>query len=899
MLTKALNSKANIKQFSAADLPFNPKQPVIQRYEATSTSGQTVINLPFSVDMNAKENFQLFVNGALLREGSSNDFQFTAIDTNHMSSQVTLNYGLLANLNIIAVKMGLKKESEFLQDNRFVDLYEGLDAGLQPFVSTSAVLTSTTTTGTPAAGQFYSSILNRASIPDLTQDLKARMGFERVMFQQMYEVQNEIGPSNQRIFALTNDRFGLVRFVGNYETMPPGTVGGFTDYGVGVNPATADGTDYMEVTFYGTGFNLLTSNFNGRDIRYTINGGVESSNILSGTYNGVIAGRKYSSNTVIPIVSGLTLGLYTIKIRNAASNVLLLHGYEVQNVSSSLRINPGIAYRAGKKITLASQYLNAYNTTFESGTLGTGGGRVIAYLKSDGTVAKSVTPSNFSPLYLSSANHANEEVIRSFYPREFGSGRTDDFSTLGTSASSRSFTLEDGTHTLCANTVGFNSATVLGETTEGLALGASGFAWQFTFVGTGLDMVMRVGAGSGGSSTFYIDGVSIGNPTLVAGTTRTYKICSGLVYGTHTVRWTNDSLSVGPHALMEFKVYGPKKPSVPSGAVEIADFNILANYSQNATAGLSTIGTGVIRKANWREFTYGGSGWSLASFDTTNNIHFVEIFTSTSGDYFEYTFFGTGFEFRSVAASNKSNNNTVTLNGLTANTTNFPTMSSAVYGGFSFNSSTGIFNQNNGSLIIGSGLSISNLPLGLYKVRFTNNTANQLSIETMDIITPIHITDNASFANLQAITPIAQGLLDLRNFSPVPNLDSKKMNWNQVLDIGLGNFTSTSSGFVAVPRLKTTIKTSGNPLRISYGVALEGTATAARVRVFINGIDVEKASSQRGSTPGETTSRTFIVPVKAGVHVVQVYIQASSGGSTVTVYSDSVQGSYLTVEEMK
>ena len=80
-VTKLLSSKANIKQYSNADLPIQPKQPVIARYQADSTASQTVINLPFQVDtLNAQDNFFVAVDGKVLTLGSSADYTMTAVD---------------------------------------------------------------------------------------------------------------------------------------------------------------------------------------------------------------------------------------------------------------------------------------------------------------------------------------------------------------------------------------------------------------------------------------------------------------------------------------------------------------------------------------------------------------------------------------------------------------------------------------------------------------------------------------------------------------------------------------------------------------------------------------------------------------------------------------------------
>jgi hypothetical protein len=123
MLTQSVNSKSNIKKSTNSDLPFSPAFPIAARYEATSTTSQTIINMSFTVDQSNKDAFCLYIDGKLLRDGASNDYLFTAVASDNTSSQVTLNLAISASLNIIAIKLSVKKELEFQTDNRFVTLY--------------------------------------------------------------------------------------------------------------------------------------------------------------------------------------------------------------------------------------------------------------------------------------------------------------------------------------------------------------------------------------------------------------------------------------------------------------------------------------------------------------------------------------------------------------------------------------------------------------------------------------------------------------------------------------------------------------------------------------------------------------------------------------------------------
>ncbi|MCX9024603.1 MAG: hypothetical protein OIN85_00740 [Candidatus Methanoperedens sp.] len=110
-ITKSVNSRANAKQLTGSDVPQFPTNLVTNKYTATSTSSQTIINLSFAVDQANKNNFVLIINGKVLSEGASNDFTFTNVQPNNTSSQVTLTAALSAGLNIIALNLGVAQSN--------------------------------------------------------------------------------------------------------------------------------------------------------------------------------------------------------------------------------------------------------------------------------------------------------------------------------------------------------------------------------------------------------------------------------------------------------------------------------------------------------------------------------------------------------------------------------------------------------------------------------------------------------------------------------------------------------------------------------------------------------------------------------------------------------------------
>lgn len=762
-----------------------------------------------------------------------------------------------------------------------ISLRGAFGAGFQNFVDTQNILVATTSTGAPAAGSFYSTILNRKSIVDLSQDLKARMGIERIATQYAVQLQDEFGTNGEPVYSLLNDVKGLVRFVGNWSSVNNAS-------GIGVFTNTVN--DYVEITFYGTGLNLLAyTDSNNSDYRVSVDGGTEGSNIFPTGKSAILANRNSTINAIVPAVSGLTLGVHTVKIR-LASIALSMCGFEVLNQSSTIKLNPGSSYVSGKKLTLSSQQSLAYDSSFESGTLGTRGGRVLIYQKADGSIAKAVNPGG-SQLNLSSANHSNEEVIRTYSHREFGAGRSDDFS-YNSAAVARAFTLDDGTTSLAATSDIIFQPTV----PEGIFNNSvSGFI-TFTFVGTGLDVLNKSLGTVAYTLNIAVDGTNIGTGLTGAslGTSGNWlKIVSGLPYGTHSVRFTVTGNTGFAFIIAGFKTYGPKKPSLPSGAIELADYNLMANFVANSTAGTDTISTGILRKQSLREFTYvngtgGSADWAVA-FNAGNGALYGQLFTDRLNASSSYTFFGTGFDFRFDAGNNRSANISVTLNGSAATVGNFPSLVSSVYGtGVAF--SSGTLDMLDASGQSGSGLVISGLPLGTYTVKFNNNSAGAFIIaNSIDIITPIHSTSSNSYANIQNALPIGScGISDNRKITPVKEIIGSKKPWSQAIGV-VSSPSTTSTVFIPMPDMSIDIETTGGDLDINYSILglLNTTSVNLWLKIYVDGVPVgaDRAMVSAVANLGATVSDTIMVPVSPGKHQVVLYWRVDS--ATGTTYSIS------------
>lgn len=865
-ITQSLNSKANIKKPSNQDLPFSTQQPIIASYYGVSTLGQTVINLSFSVDTTVSDIFWLFVDGKKLTLGSSNDYTFTSVGSDLTTTQVTLNSPITNNLNIQAYKLGLKSETEFNMDNRFVQLYAYESAGFQGFVSqTNTVNVATTATGSPVAGTFYSSITNRAPMIDLSQDMKARMGVERIITQSVYQLQNEFGPNGEPVFANANDVFGQIRFVG------PGWVNQTDLSGVRPISGSTASLDYIEVTFYGTGLNLLTNAFTGNSATAAVDGGAAGANFFAAAYSSVIQSRNYTPNQTISVASGLTLGIHTVKILSTATTQMSVCGFEVINTNSTnVTVNPGIGYIQNKTYTSAAASTFAFNSV----ATGTRGGRVLVYQNGDGSVGKAWQAVNASSALLGSADHTNEEIARTYYPREFGAGRLDDFSRSG-GAQASAFTLDDGTTSLVATSAGF--ATV--NNIEGTSFGGASNSFTFTFVGTGLDIQASASSLVGYTFTYAVDGSAAAAITFTNNQTQNKPIVSGLPYGSHTFRLTLTAATSGTFVINKFIVYQPKIPALPSGTIQLADYNVMANFStaaltDNTLNGALILAQGTLYKSIAREWLFTGANWALAvspypsGFDASTGTN--------NGQTATYTFFGTGAVLTVENSSGGTFSVSVTVDGsLFSTATALQNISNAGGGTYTTTTTT---------TQIPGRISVSGLTLGVHTI-IIQRTAGTGSFffDDIQIITPIHSYKSNLYADLQNTLLVGSNAIsDGRKLTPVKDALPATKAWAQANGITSGP-TTTSTTFIPCPDMSCTIKTSGGPIQIAYNI-MGANSTAGdniAMQIYVDGgaVGTSKFVGQLSGALNGEMSDVVILPVSPGTHKIDVYWACLGGGT--------------------
>ena len=64
----------------------------------------------------------------------------------------------------------------------------------------------------------HTTIQNRAQIIDITNDLSVVGPTKRLVTQQSYRIQDEIGPNGELVFGVLGDKFNQIRFVGLWGT---------------------------------------------------------------------------------------------------------------------------------------------------------------------------------------------------------------------------------------------------------------------------------------------------------------------------------------------------------------------------------------------------------------------------------------------------------------------------------------------------------------------------------------------------------------------------------------------------------------------------------------------------------------------------------------------------------
>lgn len=708
----------------------------------------------------------------------------------------------------------------------------------------------------------FTTIVGRAQCVDPGNDHGPKFGINRVMFGTIQEVQGESGANGEQVWKAINDPFDQIRFVGTWSSVTNAA---------GSQLSSGSATDYVEIVFYGTGINLLVRN--NTSAQASVDGAAYGANFMPASFSAVLDARNYGTNTVINAVSGLSPGTHTVKLSSSAFRIF---GIEILNTSSTLQYVPGTSFVGGRKAVNAALVTDSYNSNFASGTLGTKGGHVVVYQNTNGTIQKAVQPTDATALYLSATNHVNESVIRSYNWREFGAGRADDFSYISQSSNiTAAFTLDDNTTTLVGPTIGAGS--IGGR--DCLFENSGSTAFVFEFVGTGLDVYV-LGANSG--DTITIDGVNQGT-ILGLSNGGIVKLCSGLPYGTHTVLFTSPSGSSSIR-YSRFIVYGPYKPAVPSTAVELADYYLMANYVASTTIASSPVSpfsAGVLFKSCSRELLFSGSGWAYSAA-SAGFISGGYAATATSGDSVQYTFFGTGIELHTTYGSTPWSA-TIKIDGVAYTGAATVAYSSTPVPTWTPGTSTFVAGG-----VSGASLQITGLSLQLHTITMTKATStDSMTITGLSVVTPVHSPKAVGPYVQQAVHTIgSQALGDSRKFSTqsVKALN----NYSQAIGV-LTSATTSLATMAPMPDMTTKIKTFGNPLEIRFEASLTQSTSSAECdyQVYVDGLPVGfLRSNSVGTTAYLTYQDSIIVPVAAGDHIIQLFWGSGTAGQVLNARSN-------------
>lgn len=599
-------------------------------------------------------------------------------------------------------------------------------------------MTATTATGTPAAGKFHSAIVGRKPLLDLSRVPSGKFGIERIPTTQLILEDGEYSSTGSVVYS-SGDIHDRIRFIGSDWTVESGLLG---------EPLNTPVGGAVEVTFYGTGLNML--GFSSAFARtWTVDvDGVAGTPIGTTTANSsILTSRSYPPNQIFPVVSGLVKGIHTVTITTTVGDNRV-YGFEILNESTTVAIPAGSIIDRGKKYTTTATTddLTTFAAHYQDGvstTAKTVGGHQVRYFDTDGTIKKAINYANSSQATFASADYSNSEIVQDIDYRQFGVGRADDFSTLTTSASDRAFTLDDGTTTLVGNQIRIDTTSA----NNPVIIDTNGAYLTVTFVGTGLSLVRRDNQTATANDDYevFVDGVTIGQLQDNASQTEYINpIVSGLSFGTHVVKIIRNAASTYAVGVERFLIYAPTKPELTAGQVEIDSTYKLTDLVANTTGDINYISQGTIRKHITRETIYKTNTVTL-QFSAVNYIGGWQLNTGDAAAEIDQTFFGTGVDLRYGNNPGHGNSTEITLNGVLVSESNFtinatgtgPAITVTEYGTGTFTPSTGILDHS-GSVLQGSGLVISGLALDTYTVGYEPTTATQSVLSSYDVVTPTY-----------------------------------------------------------------------------------------------------------------------------------------------------------------
>jgi len=632
-------------------------------------------------------------------------------------------------------------------------------------------------------------------------DLKVSFSFERVTIDKIRPIEGEKDDNKRLVWEIiAPQKDKRCRMMGTWNTQ---TTSNGTRTSI-VSPPSGYTDMILSITFVGTGLNILHYAHPTARLDCDIYvDGVDSGNDYSSTgLQGIGGGRNVDTNTVFNLVSGLSYGVHTVELipNNAnGSRDIHLYGFEVITIDSDeLKCRAGDCYIKNQKVSksVVTSWANPDGTQDSDGVTVNSpnrGAKVLECLDEDGNRKFYTTNTDNSHKYFNNTDHSNEEVQKYYNWRSFGVGRGDDFSQLF-STSDHAFTMDDNLTSLVCEDCTHSSAGYSSQ--DCLRTTSSSSRIYFTFVGTGVDIVFDNPAGATPDShSFSVDNGTYGSWS--GGMEEGHYIrpvCSQAPYGTHVLSISRGASTSNHAYIAGFIVYENKTPKfvklnkptdwestegywdLPDNVIPLTIYNILADWNANTfSTNPGQIARGIIRHHCLREFTFGGTGFVISSPVDSAKPGGFQVYSPTSGDYIEFQFYGTGFDFRFHGHATSDHQVNVKIDGA-----NYTGAATAYGSGITWTPASSYLDQAGVAGDHNCGFYVTGLTLGLHTVRFTCSGASNMRVSCIDIITPIHHSQfplpnrNTTQSHLQKGNCAVQ---DLRVFTPVKGLEEGEKRW--------------------------------------------------------------------------------------------------------------------------
>lgn len=261
----------------------------------------------------------------------------------------------------------------------------------------------------------------------------------------------------------------------------------------------------------------------------------------------------------------------------------------------------------------------------------------------------------------------NKEYRR-YKPEDLGIDQTNEFSVPTPTVLDRTFTTEDGITSLAGVDLSFVTTGVSGvDRALNLSTGSSNL--RFRSVSTRFDLVTANDIPV--SFDLSIDGSPPETINLTGNGIETLTLFTNARYQTHEININNASgLNISG-----FILYEPRLPDIIEGT-SLSQQNIIARYAAGNEFDGDTIPTGVVAADPHTHigiFVDGsgvGTPWDFSLDFVENPSYGKYITTDQEGSYYEFEFYGEGFEIEYNAGPDRGRP-IILLNGVVANNTNF------------------------------------------------------------------------------------------------------------------------------------------------------------------------------------------------------------------------------------